>query len=426
MTVATLTSNPPTFAGIVSATANGANSVLISWGVSTGVPASEFKIYGKPGTSLNFTEDELLSTQTDSLSKVLTGIGDELQYTYGVLACSASAQCAGQGVVRQLTLVDSGAPTTSGAGSVVLVNSEVELSVPYAFSNGAVAKRKVYQRTGATGGTDINDYTLVKTVAIDSPYTSVGTTITISAISQNTTYHYIVRDEDPSGNTETNTNVVTIAVSDLTAPSFPLGIDALVSGSGGNEATELIAKFTAIVDEATDAINGASHYVVYLKPGGGDACASGSEYTVLDATNYTNATQYDVPITGLTARTNYAVCIKAKDSAGNFSATNNYETKMTLDTTAPSFDGVQSIVYNAGTSKFDVTWNASVSSDIDEYKVQLWKNTASPGSTTEVRKAHGSFGSGFSFDGGTFTYLEGDTLYIIVDGCDDADTSPMV
>ena len=422
LTVATLSSNPPTFAGITSATVNGANSVLISWGVSTGVPASEFRLYGKPGSSLNFTADELLDTQTDSLSKVITNIGDELQYTYGVLACTASNQCAGTGVVRQLTLSDLGAPTTTGASAVALVSSQVELTVPYAFSNGAVAKRKIYRKTGGSGTTSIGDYTLIKTEAIASPYTTVATTLTDATISQNTTYHYIVRDEDPTGNTETNTSFVTIAVSDLTAPSFPIGIDALQKGSAGNEESELTAKFTAIVDEATDSVNGASHYVVYTKSGGGDACASGTEFASLDATSYTNATQYDVAVTGLTARTNYAICIKAKDSSDNFSATTKNLTKMTLDTTAPSFDGVQGISYNSGTSKFDVSWNSSTSSDIDEYKVQIWKNTATPGSTTEVRKAHGSFGSGFSFDTGTFTYVEGDTLYIIVDGCDDADT----
>ena len=169
-------------------------------------------------------------------------------------------------------------------------------------------------------------------------------------------------------------------------------------------------------------MNGASHYVIYTNTGGGDACSSGTEFATLDATSYTNTTQYNIPVTGLTARTNYGVCIKAKDSAGNFSATTVNRTKMTLDKTAPAFDGVQSITYNSGTSKFDVAWNPSVTSDIDEYKVQIWKNTATPGSTTEVRRDHASFGSGFSFDTGTFTYIEGDTLYIIVDGCDDGDT----
>ena len=56
-----------------------------------------------------------------------------------------------------------------------------------------------------------------------------------------------MRDEDPTGNTETNTSFVTLAVTDLTPPIFPLGIDALTVGSGGNEETELTATFTAIV-----------------------------------------------------------------------------------------------------------------------------------------------------------------------------------
>ena len=162
VTVATLTSNPPTFAGITNAVANGSGSVLISWGVSTGVPATEYKIYGKPGSSLTFAASELLSTETGTLSAVITGIGDELQYTYGVTACSASNQCAGTGTVRQLTLADSGAPTTTGASAVSLVSSQAQLTVPYANSNGAIAKRKIYRKTGGAGSTNIADYTLVK------------------------------------------------------------------------------------------------------------------------------------------------------------------------------------------------------------------------------------------------------------------------
>ena len=265
---------------------------------------------------------------------------------------------------------------------------------------------------------NIGDYSLVKTEVVSdlsNPITSIPIT---AGFSEGTTYSFIVRDEDPAGRLNSSLVAGTIAIGDLTAPSFS-GISGLALGSPSD--TRLVASWTAIASDAS----GASNYLLYQTSSSSgtpaDPCGSSGTLTnTIDATQYTTGNTVNFTVTGLTPRTNYKVCVKAVDAAGNISSTSVSAARTTQDITAPAFDGVQSITYNS--SSIQVGWNASPTSDIKEYKIKLWKNTATPnsGDITTLTRAHSSFSTGFSFTSSVFSFTDNDTVYAVVDACDDA------
>ncbi|MEK6624127.1 MAG: hypothetical protein AABY86_04110, partial [Bdellovibrionota bacterium] len=259
--VSTFATNPPTFAGIDTVTALNAHSVVVTWDPPTGGGAlGRYKIFGNPGSTLNWNASARQSVAATNASAVITALGDQLPYIWGVRACTASGLCDTNVVTRTITMPDDGAPTTTGATSAQVVNGQIILTVPWTEAAGAVKRRKVYQRTGPVGGTDINNYTLAKTVLIaDADLGNPTTSITIESPTENTSYHFIVRDEDPALQLSANTAVVSITTTDLSPPIFA-GITGLVVGAPTN--TVLQATFVAIAAEPGDA-SGASDYLFY-------------------------------------------------------------------------------------------------------------------------------------------------------------------
>jgi len=166
--------------------------------------------------------------------------------------------------------------------------------------------------------------------------------------------------------------------------------------------------------------NGASHYLIYTKSGGGDACTSGTLVNQVSAESYTNGQVVTLPVTGLTERTSYSVCVKARDEAGNISANTNFQTRSTLDITAPIFDGLQSVLYSNSNARIELSWNPSPSADVKEYKVYVWKTLPA---TTLVYQ-HSTSSTGANFNTSSFSYADNDTLYFVVDACDTAAALP--
>jgi hypothetical protein len=423
--VQTLVANAPTFAGIKSVDVLGPRSVKITWLSATGVIPQVYRVYG----SLNNGADLWSSTQLkevavgDGLEVTIENLGDELTYNFGVKACSDAAAniCDGNTVTIQKTMSDGGPPLTTGAQSLTLLDGDINVVVPWTSGDGAVLKRYIYMRSGDDASGDINQYTKVKTVAVGD-VNAPQTTITVTGLAESTSYFFIARDEDPSGQETTNTKVLSFTTGDLTPPSFG-GITALANATGGLQEVALKISFQAIGAQPSDP-NGAFEYLIFRKVGAGDSCASGTLVATLDASNYTSGQNYDYSVTGLNARTFYSICIKARDQEGNTSNTTNFLSRSTLDVTAPNFDGVQSIAYNSNTQKIDVTWNPSISSDIKEYKIQVWLNSSTPNPSDIVTfiKSHSSYAGGFSFDNTEFTFSDNDTVYALVDACDDANS----
>jgi hypothetical protein len=424
--LSTLTVNSPDFAGIQTASIlNG--TATVTWAPTSGVPVSYYNIWAILGTAPDYTLAPTKVIVAGNQSTTLTGFGDELDYNFAVRACNVSDQCvAASGDVDITTSSsDTGAPTTPGATAAVFANSKIEITAPWVHSNGAVAKRIVYRKIGGAATTNISDYTVAQQ-PIMATTVALGDVLTIPSneIIEGNTYHFIVRDQDASGNTSTNIQTVSISINDLTPPPFLNGIDSLVTASNPNEETALVASWTAIKNESDPgaALTGAYQYEIRYIEGSGNSCAGAVYTTVLASTEGTVQT---VTVSGLSGRTEYSVCVKALDSEGNYDTqTNNYESTYTLDVTPPGFDGIQTLTFDSGTQLFTASWNPSLDDDIDEYKIELWLNSTTPGAITTLRRSHASFSTGFTFDTDDFPYIENDEVYIIVNACDNGDTLP--
>lgn len=420
----------PTFAGIRAVTALSPSSVLVEWNEATGVPANEYRVFAKLGAGVDWTASPTRTLGTGKKQVVLTNLGDELPYAFGVRACNASGVCDSNTVIMPLTMADGGAPTTSGATSASLSNDGVAtINAPWQASNGAVKIRRVYQ-TSASPLTWAN-YTLAREVTV-TDVTSPIQAITIPGIPDNTTMYFIVRDEDPSGHVNTNMNYVSVLSGDKTAPVFA-GITSLsnvLTNASTAEGT-LRASWTAIASEPADP-NGASTYLVYLTSAiypntPANACSAGTLYTQTNSVAYTAGTQVTFDITGLNARTYYDVCVKARDAAGNISTTSNHLIKFTKDQTPPSFDGIKTLAFDYGAHAMQVGWDASTSTDVANYKIRMWKNTATPtaGDITTITRSAASFATGSPVSLGEFSISDNDVVYSVVDACDDAASTPI-
>ena len=432
LTATTANVNAPVFDGLKTVAESAARQVKLTWSaVGAGAPAKEFRVYMKPGLAAPaITPENLVSTLSVSTTETtVSNLGDELQYTFVVLACTSSNLCSGASTPKtSAKLSNQGAPTSLGATAAAMVNGEVQLTVPWSHSHGAVASRLIYMRSGPTGGTNVLNYTLLREDAVSEANSySPPTTLSVAGLPENTTYHFIVRDKDASGNVSSNTNVATVATGDLTPPIFA-GITSLNWGSAGQEDTTLVAQFTAVAPESTNAA-GPSYYLIYRTSNGTDPCATGlSPVDTLMAASYRADQNVSYTLTGLAPRTTYKVCVKARDAASNISATSASLIKTTKDITAPTFGGIQTISYNTATSTLSLAWNAAYSTpdDVDSYVVTIWKNNATPTNPVTITKTKTytkdglGIASGIALTNADFVMSSNDTIYAYVNACDNA------
>ena len=161
--------NPPTFSGLAAATGISSSSIRVSWlpAAGAGVAAALYKVYATRGGTIDWTATPSATAQAGTTSVTLTGLGDELGYTVGVRACSSAGNCDTNVITAAVTLADGGAPTTTGVSNAVTSNGAIVLSVPWVESQGALAKRKVYKRTGTTSAV-ITDFSLISTVTVSN------------------------------------------------------------------------------------------------------------------------------------------------------------------------------------------------------------------------------------------------------------------
>ena len=434
ISVTTKNSNPPTFAGIGNVQIESPTSITASWGVATGVPSQYFAVYGNPGNTVDWGADALTTTDVSNLTKLVEGLGDELPYSFGVRACTTTDICDSNTVTLKVTLSDGGAPKTKGASAATVENGKITITVPWQPSDGAVLKRKVYIYKGTDTVNDFSTYVLGPTKTSGDLLNPIRT-IVLDQLQPKTQYNIVVRDEDPSGQENQNFKIISVNSGDLNPPTFN-GIASLIQGPVGQEEKVLRAGIKAILPEHLEAqenaaklalgepedASGASHYQIYVKQGGGNSCESGVLHSEVLASAFNKGQNYDLNVDKLQPRTMYSICIKARDSAGNVSATSSYLSKMTFDTTAPIFDGLQTMVYDNQSGQMNLEWNPSSSTDILEYNIRVWKNTATPapGDITKIVQGHAQYPEGYSFNKDSFTFGSNDKVYVLVNACDDA------
>jgi hypothetical protein len=434
LTLSTVSVNPPQFGGLVQATATSARTIEVRWNpaLNTGPVVSEYRIYASLGTTIDWSAQPRAVVQVGTHSAQLGSLGDQLPYVLGVRACTAMGICDANTVTTSLTTPNGGAPLTTGVSSVTANNGRLAVIAPWSESLGAILRRRVYLRTGPVGGLTLADYTLARTEFV-SNLASVPTVLYVSGVSELTTYHVIVVDEDPSGAQNLPPqNFFTINTGDMTPPNFSGASSiALVAGA---EDRQVDLSFTAVSRQNADEYNanGTAQYMVYvnsaLYPSApSNACELPSPFVTFSSDTYAPGLT-TFRLQGLSERRVYSICLKASDNAGNISTNTNALTVTTRDITAPLFDGVQSLDYLTDSASMQAQWNASPSADVSMYRVKLWKNVApasvTDGQITTFMRSASSFANGWTIAPSDYAVTDFDTVYIVVDACDDANIIP--
>jgi len=261
------------------------NSVNLSWTASTdNVAVTGYDVFIGSTFYANVT-----STNT-----TVSGLSSATTYSFYVVAkdaagnVSASSNVATATTLTPLDTQAPSAPTNLSASNIT--QTTVDLSWTASTDNIGVVGYDVY--VGAS---------LFATVS--------ATNATVSGLSPATPYSFSVIAKDAAGNVSASSNVATattLTPPDTQAPSAPTNLSA------SNVAqTTLDLSWTASTDNV-----GVVGYDVYIGT------------TLLGTVTGTGAA-----VTGLSAATTYSFSVKAKDAAGNISATSNTVTVTTLSNT---------------------------------------------------------------------------------------------
>lgn len=465
LTITTLSFNPPLFLGAKTATEtipSAPGTVLLTWEAATGPKAGLYKIYANLGNSVDWTTP---TKQVNNLtfSTTVSGLGALLPYSFGVRACSTNDMCDINVVTKTVqTASRNAAPATVGITAAAATNGEIRLTAPWRASDGGLAKRVVYTRVlpvdssaNTAKSTDIADYVLAKEEVVDSnQITDPTTLITVSPIQENTHYHFLLIDQSPAsgGQAGVETPITTSRIfyyktGKLSPPTFG-GISQVLSGSPAD--TSIQVQFAAIAREGTTDIgasSGTSFYDLYLTsapfvtstPSVANACSATTAYASYAADDSLPPGQQTLVINGLTPRTTYSVCLKARDSAGNSSTSTNSILVTTRDLTPPVFSGVQGFARNVTDGSLSLSWNGATAADLASYRIDLWKCTnaqfssndpacrplADGGSASVVSRSRVATAAAnitsTAISNQEFALGNYQTIFVLVSACDNAD-----
>ena len=395
LNASTVSVNAPTFAGITSSSLVGTSSMAVQWQVATGVPTAKYVVVGKLGSAP--TSDDFTGTSSAVLTEIsqgrlkraeitdeaitqttLTGFGDGLTYYFAVQACSSSSICSsGDGTADTVSVAvtDAGAPTSEGLSFAQLTAGQVVLTAPWQPSNGRISVRRVYRCAGGSCGTDINNYANVQNQSV-SDQNNPPTSITLTgALSESTSYSFILRDEDELGQLSQNVVVKSINTGDLTPPPGFTGIKAASDLESTTEG-QVIVKWNAPANWSDY-----RGFLVYTVDGSNNItqvkdCACSGPACPDQITQCT--------VTSLTPYRTYNFHVRAYDAAGNITTNLNPQfsvaAKRALDSTPPVFSSALQVGYAAGVT---LAWSAATSDN--QYasepgaaiSYQLWRKTGS-------------------------------------------------
>jgi hypothetical protein len=366
----TIAINAPTFDGIGTLTPQGGGSVKVQWNPAQGVPTSKYIIVAKLGSAPVSQDFESNDSATQALiqagkivrsevtqlginEKILSGLGDELTWYFGVEACSNSGVCTmGDGIddTKTLTLADTGAPSTQGATQAKIEDSQIKIIAPWQPSQGLVHIRRVFR--SMVGGTNIANYINVQNFVVTDAANPPTTLALTSAVNEYTTYYFIVRDEDANGNLNSNTLVQSVNTGDLSPPSGFAGIKA----SNELESTvqgQVLIKWNAPADW--------SDYVgfrIYTK--NSDNSLNFIKDCTCTANNCVAHPLTQCTVTGLNAYKTYNFHVRAFDASNNLTTYLNpafsFASKRVIDTTAPTFSSALQVSY---TNDVTLSWSAA-------------------------------------------------------------------
>ena len=185
-------------------------------------------------------------------------------------------------------------------------------STPTLSASGTTQTSTNLSWTAATDNVGVTGYDIYRGTTLLT--TVIGTTYTATGLTASTAYTFSVRAKDAAGNVSVASNTVNVTTlaattTDTTAPSTPT-----LSASGTTQ-TSTNLSWTAATDNV-----GVTGYDVYRGT---------TLLTTVTGTTYT--------ATGLTASTAYSFTVRAKDAAGNISASSNTVNVTTLANTTVTY-----------------------------------------------------------------------------------------
>ncbi|WP_457616028.1 endonuclease [Lutibacter sp.] len=159
--------------------------------------------------------------------------------------------------------------------------------------------------TASTDNVGVTSYAIYKDGVFLA--SSATNSYTVTGLTQNTTYSFVVYAKDAAANTSPASNTLSITTTNIIDNQAPTAIVDLAAANTTNSSTDL--SWSASTDNV-----GVSGYDVYQN----------GTYLATTATN-------SYAVTGLTANTTYSFIVYAKDAAGNTSAASNTVSITTLN-----------------------------------------------------------------------------------------------
>ncbi|HDH06729.1 MAG TPA: hypothetical protein ENH01_13700 [Nitrospirae bacterium] len=312
---------PPTFGGVVTATAASSTEIDLSWTAATDdITQSSDIVYlvymSTTSGGQNFLSQPDFTTAAGAASYAVTGLFASTTYYFAVRAKDEAGNLENNTVeVSEATLTptDTTAPTFGGAtGATAVSGTEIDLSWTAATDNVTAQSNIVYliYMSTTSGGQDFLSQPDFTTAAGAVSYAVTG-------LNSSTTYYFVVRAKDEAGNVDNNTvqvSATTQTPPDSTPPTFGGASTATAVSSA-----EIDLSWTAATDNVTASSN--IVYLIYIStsPGGQD----------FQTPNYiTTAGAVTYAVTGLGSSTTYYFVVRAKDEAGNVD-TNTVEVSAT-------------------------------------------------------------------------------------------------
>lgn len=350
---ASLTSDRPSFDGLVTAETNGQGHVVLAWqsasDFGTSALAMTYDIYRSEVSLAHDFADPLATVTNGVLTYTDTGVSPGRTYYY---------------VVR--------ARNTLGKDDGNYIQKQVGVFTPIVFagaqSGGPVSHDKVQLKFApATGGSGVFTYKVFKNGDMSAPILTTGgvspgpdgqVTVTVSGLTIATSYSFTVRANDGQSE-DKNLNLVTVSTLAYQVPQFA-GAASVVPKPGIPGQTSLTVHW-----QSASATGGASldGYYVYYKPSGQPLNYAAPQIAVPPGD-----TQVD--ITGLTQGQSYDVVVRAVQNG----LTEKNEIVKTATTSFPApitFLGAQTAVPAAGAdgfTKMNVFW-AAAAGDFDHYQI---------------------------------------------------------
>lgn len=317
---------------------------------------------GSACTDATTPSSQTIAASMNSVGTTRTGISVQRRNTGSYVDTNQASDWAQVAATfgADTVVTDGTAPTVGGGGTItanVISYSQIDLSWTAATDNITAQGALIYEICQSTSSTGCNTFT--------ATYTNGAGVVTrsITGLSSNTLYYFVVRVTDGSANSSLYTQVsaTTLVNSDVTAPS---AVSTLAAGTVTSTSIQL--NWTSVGDDA--GVGTATSYEMrYLSAASCPINAGNFATGTLVAsmpTPQASGNAETKTVTGLTASTSYCFAIKVSDEVPNQSAISNVVTQSTSAAVQPTLKNATAI----NSTTVDLNFSAAMAaSSIDSF-----------------------------------------------------------